>query len=261
MMWLVTDREDAVQISLIDFTGAGNPDPWYAANVLIFTKQTRLTMSPGLFSEIAAWPSEKKLAELEYIANTIPSSHEFCDYTFLIEGVTRAFTHQLVRTRTASFAQQTMRVLDVSTGRGWEYATGPSIENEVLYSMYSNAMDAISEIYKSLIKHGAKIEDARGILPTNILTNIVMKINMRNFVDLVKKRSSPRTQSEYRDVLEQMQYAVKKVHPWINLFIERDADKAIADLQAQFKQLKDRGMSDERHTHMTKLLDQLRAQI
>lgn len=79
--------------------------------------------------------------------------------------------------------------------------------------------------------------------------------------ELVKKRSSPRTQGEYREALDLMKTAALNVHPWLQLFIERDADKAIADLQVQLKQLVDQGMSDERHTHMTKLLDQLRAQI
>src|SRR4051812_12726429 len=120
----------AMKVTLIDWTGCGNPDEWHAANVLIFTKSTRLTMAPGLFKEIADWPTDKKLKELEYMANTIPSSWEFCDYTFMIEGVTRAFTHQFVRSRTWSFAQQTMQVLDVSTGPGWDYLTGPSITDE-----------------------------------------------------------------------------------------------------------------------------------
>ena len=57
-----------------------------AAELLLFTKSTRLTMSPGLMEEIRAWPQEKKLAELEYMANTIPSSWEMIDYIFLVEG-------------------------------------------------------------------------------------------------------------------------------------------------------------------------------
>ena len=68
-------------------------------------------MSPGLLEEIEGWSAQKRQNEIEYMANTVPSSWEFCDYSFMITGVTRAFTHQLVRTRTASYAQQAMRVL------------------------------------------------------------------------------------------------------------------------------------------------------
>lgn len=229
-----------------------------AVDLLIFTKSTRLTMSPGLLSEIAAWPWEKKEEELRYMANTIPSSWEFVDYTFMIEGVTRAFTHQFVRSRQFSFAQQTMRVLDVSEGPGWSYLTGPSILSDPeRQHHYDENMLCIDKAYKEQIAAGAKIEDARGILPTNILTNIVGKCNMRTFVELVRKRSSPRTQNEYRDVLDAMKEAVRAVHPWIDLFIERDIDKAIADLQAMINDLSD---NDMYRTQATKLLDQIRAQ-
>lgn len=217
---------------------------------------------------------EEKIRELEYMANTIPSSWEFVDYTFMIEGVTRAFTHQLVRTRNASFAQQTMRVLDVSTGPGWDYLTGPTItENKEATTIYKTGMNVIDNCYKCLIENGAKIEDARGILPTNILTNIVMKINMRNFVELVHKRSSPRVQGEYRDVLEAMKEAVTEVHPWISMFIDRTFDRAATDLDQAINDFDPIGMCIERDgdvridqaklaefkTRLIKLVDQLRA--
>lgn len=261
-----------MKVTLINYTGQGprsdNNPPYgwtpdvYGENAidqLIFTKSTRLTMHPGLLSEIAAWPLEKKMEELKYMANTIPSSWEFVDYTFMIEGVTRAFTHQFVRSRQFSFAQQTMRVLNVSEGEGmgWSYLSGPSIvDDEERKCHYDNAMLAIDQDYKAQIVAGAKIEDARGLLPTNILTNIVGKCNMRTFVELVRKRSSPRTQNEYRDVLDAMKAAVKAVHPWIDLFIERDVDKAIADLQFMI----DQDINDDVRIQMTKLLDQIRAQ-
>lgn len=249
-----------MKVTLIDHTGYGNPDKWHPVNVLIFTKSTRLNMLPGLMAEIAGWSDERKLSELEYMANTIPSSWEFVDYTFLVEGVTRAFTHQFVRSRQWSFAQQTMRVLDVSTGPGWSYLTGPSIKaNVALDGNYDATMSHIDRAYKMLIRDGAKIEDARGILPTNILTNITGKCNMRTFVETVRKRSSPRTQGEYRDVLAAMKSAVLEAHPWMKIFLDRDAGRAIEDLQANLRQLKEQGMSDERFIHMTKLLDQLRA--
>lgn len=261
-----------MKVTLINYTGQGSrrhphSGEWVpdergenAVDQLIFTKSTRLTMSPGLLSEIAAWPWERKLHELEYMANTIPSSWEFVDYTFMIEGVTRAFTHQFVRSRQFSFAQQTMRVLNVSEGEGmgWSFLAGPSIADDVdRQHHYDETMLYIDKSYKEQIAAGAKIEDARGLLPTNILTNIVGKCNMRTFVELVRKRSSPRTQSEYRDVLEAMKAAVQSVHPWIVFFLDRTIDRSIADLQ----ELVNKGiLSTEDKTNATKLLDQIRAQ-
>lgn len=256
-----------MKVSLISYTQE-------AVELLIFTKNTRLKMSPAALDEIKKWDGDRKYYELEYMANTIPSSWEFVDYVFLIEGVTRAFTHQLVRTRNASFAQQTMRVLDVSEGNGWEYLTGPSIkEHSDREDVYDIEMMMIDKTYKHLLKKGARIEDARGILPTNILTNIVMKINMRNFVELIQKRSSPRVQGEYRNVLQAMKEQVLIAHPWMRIFIDRTFDRAAADLDkainefdpaSMFKMMAHDAVVDKKKledfkTGLIKLVDQLRS--
>jgi thymidylate synthase ThyX len=54
------------------------------------------------------------------------------------------------------------------------------------------------------------IEDARGVLPTNIHTNIVAKFDLRTLADTMRKRASTRTQGEYRDVMDGMKDAVLK---------------------------------------------------
>lgn len=251
-----------MKVSLIDFTGNGHYDPDHAINMLLFTKNTRLQMSPGLFDEIAGWSQDKKMDELAYMAKTIPSSWEFVDYTFLLEGVTRAFTHQLVRTRTASYAQQTMRVLDVE---GWDYLTGPTItddkhvefvdENMSAKDLYEKTMNDIAVAYDTLIDAGVAIEDARGVLPTNICTNIVVKMNMRTFVDTVRKRRSPRTQGEYRDVLKGMEDQVLAVHPWVAMFINTGPDIAMLALD---KAISEWVPEAKQRTDMLKLVDIIR---
>lgn len=245
-----------MEVKLIDYTGSGSPDPSrHAANVLVFTKSTRLNMQPGLMDEIAAKPWEEVESELAYMANTIPSSWEFISYTFLINGVTRAFTHQFVRTRTGSYAQQTMRVLDVD---GWDYLTGPSIAcSKERSKNYETAMRHIAEEYNWQINNGTKIEDARGILPTNILTNIVAKFDLRTFSDTQRKRASTRTQGEYRDVIDAMRAEVLRVHPWATMFLERTFDKSAAELEGEILKLKHM-LGEIRLTQMIKLLDQLR---
>ena len=241
-----------MNVQLIDYTGAGSPDPArHAANVLVFTKQTRLEMKPELMAEIEAMPWEEIERELAYMANTIPSSWEFVSYTFLVTDVTRAFTHQFVRTRTGSYAQQTMRVLNV---KGWDYATGPSLKGEAA-RRYHMTMQEIANCYDEIIELGGKIEDARGILPTNILTNIVAKFDLRTLADTARKRASKRTQGEYRSVMEAMRAEVLRVHPWAALFLDRSFDRSAAELE---QAIYDLDISDERKTAMVKLVDQLR---
>lgn len=200
-----------MKVSLISYT----PD---AAELLLFTKNTRLTMSPGLFDEIKRWTPERKMQELEYMANTIPSSWEFVDYVFLIEGVSRAFTHQFVRSRNASYAQQTMRVLHMGE---YDYVkTDRLLECEEASRLVDQVNAAIRAAYNELTNGlGIPAEDARGILPTNISTNIVAKFNLRSFVDLAKSRTGGRTQNEYQKVMNAMVDEVLQVHPWAQTFL------------------------------------------
>ncbi len=102
-----------MKVSLIDWTGAGSADKMYAAKLLVYTKSTRLTQGEETLKRIFEMTEEQLLPELNYISSSIRSSWEFISYTFQITGVTRAFTHQLVRTRTASYAQQAQRVVDM----------------------------------------------------------------------------------------------------------------------------------------------------
>ena len=199
-----------MKVTLINYTHN-------ALDTLIFTKNTRLSMHAGLMAEIAEWPMEKKLAELEYMRNTIASSWEFIDYIFMIEGVSRAFTHQLVRHRVGvSFAQQAQRAVDMT---GFEYITGPSIKNEAKIETYRTTMDKISKSYNDLLGFGVNKQDARGVLPTNISTNIVMKANLRTLSDMGLKRLCTKSQGEFQDVFRAMRDAVLAVHPWADGFI------------------------------------------
>ncbi len=201
-----------------------------AQDILMFTKATRLTMSPSLMEEIKERPHQEKMDELEYMANTIPSSWEFVDYVFLVEGVSRAYTHQQVRTRQASYAQQTMRVLDMGE---FEYIYSDKIAADpVAVKIVDEALDAIKLAYTGLINMGHAVEDARGVLPTNISTNIVCKFNLRTFVELAKARTGGRTQGEYQKVLNGMVDEVLSVHPWAEKFLFQQGRDYFAEIEA-----------------------------
>lgn len=200
-----------------------------AIDLLIRTKNTRLTMGEGVDKYIEGLTEEQKLLQIAYMSGTIPSSWEFVNYAFEITGVSRAFTHQFVRTRTGSFAQQTMRMLEMER---FTYVTGPTIEKDVkLRVVYENAMRRIQEAYDYLISQGAAVEDARGLLPTNICTNIIAQFNLRSLADLSKHRAGKRTQGEYRDVLNAMQACVIEAHPWAKDFLFPDLQRVIASLE------------------------------
>lgn len=177
-------------------------------NLLLTTKNTRLKFE----SDPSTWTEEQRQEHLAYMRDTIKSSWEFVDYTFKIEGVTRAFTHQLVRTRTGSYAQESQRTIDAS-----ENAV---LRPETADAAWDYAVEEVMDAYSEMIKRGMPIQDARGILPTNITTSIICKFNLRTLHDMAKVRLCVRTQGEYQDVFRAMRAEVLKVHPWAEDFIQ-----------------------------------------
>lgn len=219
-------------VELIDYTGKGRPDEmWHAANMLIFTKSTRLHMTADLMKKVQNLSISEKIDELNYMVTTIPSSWEFVDVTFLIKDVSRACAQQITRTRTASFAMQSQRAVDVTDAP----IVNPfpnDIENEEKYLAFEEASFMATQSYCSLVNAGAEKQDARGILPMNICCNLVAKYNLRSLVDLVTSRKSLRTQGEYRDIVLQMEAAVKEAWPWSKPFFESKLDAAITLLES-----------------------------
>lgn len=196
-----------MKVTLISLT----PD---ALTLLLRTKNTRLTNA----DDPATWSDEKRAEHLEYMRDTIKSSWEMVDYVFQIDGVTRAFTHQLVRTRTGSYAQQAMRVVDA---RHQPVEEPPSIvANERWHRFWEGGVETALGAYAALLDAGAPAQDARGVLPTHITTSIMAKFNLRTLHEMAKLRLCTRTQGEYQDVFREMRRLVVEQHPWAAEFIE-----------------------------------------
>ena len=186
-----------------------------ALELLLLSKNTRLKGEEQTIESIRAWPMEKKLEHLGYMRDTIKSSWEFIDYTFQIQDVTRAFTHQFVRTRTGTYAQEAQRVVDLSDST---WLTPPSLDPTGELAFDITMQNSISG-YSVLRGMGVPAQDARGVIPTNIHTNIMGKFNLRTLSDMALVRMCVRTQGEYQDVFRAMRQCVIDVHPWAEDFI------------------------------------------
>lgn len=221
-----------MKVSLINYTGFGHPNPLFAAALLAYTKNTRLEQGEEGFAKFLRMSAEELAPELAYIAGTLRSSWEFIDFQFQINGVTRAFTHQFVRTRTASYAQQAQRVVDLS-GTGMLMPDTVAADPEAR-RVWENAAKEAMTAYSQLQALGIPNQDCRGLAPTNILTNITAKINLRTLADLVGKRQNLRAQGEYADVVRGMVACVLEVMPWVEQFLypERLATPALDKLLA-----------------------------
>lgn len=199
----MTTNKNAAKVKLINNTEDG-------LELLIYTKSGRLATGTTL-EEIHGWPEEKKMEHLGYMMDTIKSSFEFVDYVFEITNVSRAFTHQVVRTRTASFQQQAMRVVDA---RDFGYLKSTD------HPSYQRAFEISLEEYGKMLDDGVPVQDARGVLGTGIHTAIFVKGNLRTLSNMAELRLCKRAEGEYQSVFKKMVAKVLQIHPWAQPLLE-----------------------------------------
>ena len=118
-------------------------------------------------------------------------------FTFKIEGISRACSHQLVRHRHCSFTQRSQRYCSED---GFQYVTPDTIHPVDM----GYAMERISEWYHGYQAEGAPNEDARYILPNACATSLYMSLNLRELIHLANERLCIRAQWEIRDLVREM---------------------------------------------------------
>jgi flavin-dependent thymidylate synthase len=154
---------------------------------------------------------------------------EFIDLHFMFEGVTRAFTHQLVRQRTAVYIQESLRFA-VKDNAAWEVAMPWSIrslpEDAPQRVLWEDGVRHAAGVYDALVSSGIAAEDARGLLPTNITTRVHYKTNLRNLAEHAGLRLCSQAQEEWKLVWTGIINALLNYGP----IVDRWQNRMIADL-------------------------------
>jgi len=151
---------------------------------------------------------------LEHVMNLGHTSViEHTCFTFAISDVSRSLTHQLVRHRIASYAQQSQRYVNLSEPC---YVTPPTIKkNKKMREAYDETMRNIWEQYNKLLRLGIPAEDSRYVLPNATCTNIIVTMNARSLLNFFELRCCLHAQWEIRQLANKMLREVKKVAPII----------------------------------------------
>ncbi|MCK5636555.1 MAG: FAD-dependent thymidylate synthase, partial [Thermoplasmatales archaeon] len=159
--------------------------------------------------------SEKELkAILEQVMNLGHTSViEHANFSFAISDVSRSLTHQLVRHRIASYAQQSQRYVDFKEPN---YVTPPKIaKDKKMKKAYDETMNNIWKEYNKLLDMGIPAEDSRFVLPNAACTNIIVTMNARSLLNFFELRCCLHAQWEIRQLANKMLQEVKKVAPII----------------------------------------------
>ena len=145
-------------------------------------------------------------SEKNFIRSAIKRGHhsilEHASASFRILGASRAFTHQLVRHRIASFSQQSQRYVDETE---FNYIVPDDIlADERALEVYRDQMEYTRRAYIKLREAGIKKEDARFILPNALESQIVFSANFREFRSVFNLRLDRSAQWEIRRVCMEM---------------------------------------------------------
>ena len=176
----------------------------------------RLCYAPIGASELMESLSEERIRSV--LATILAGGHlstlEHASYTFAIDGVSRALTHQLVRHRLASFNQQSQRY--VKYADGLDVIKPASIaQNEEANALFDDMIAKTVEAYQAFLAAGVPAEDARYILPNAAETKIVVTMNIRELLHFFSLRCCNRAQWEIRELAWKMLELVRPTAPFI----------------------------------------------
>lgn len=148
------------------------------------------------------------------------STFEHASFTFGVDGISRACSHQLVRHRLASYSQQSQRYVKFGEGSG--FVVPPKIaEDAAALAVFEEAMRSAQEAYDRLVELGkagglkdeAVQEDARFVLPNAAETRIVVTMNARELRHFFGVRCCRRAQWEINALAWHMLFLARGAAP------------------------------------------------
>lgn len=164
------------------------------------------------------------LREIKDITQLEINNHFYTTFEFLTD---RGVTHEMVRHRIASFTQESTRYCNYSKEKfGNEircikpanYGSW-SIGNQITYEQ---SLRSAEKAYLALIKEGATPQQARGVLPTDLATTIIMSANHEEWEHFFDLRSRAKTGAPHPNMkvvaskAEELYYSPDSMYTVIN---------------------------------------------
>jgi thymidylate synthase (FAD) len=182
----------------------------------------RLCYAPVSAAELKAAMGDDDVARLArgLVRSGHMSALEHASFTFAVDGISRACSHQLVRHRVASYSQQSQRYVRFGTDGG--FVMPPSVAgSSEAQAVFLEAMENARRSYERLVELGlaegrkseSVYEDARFVLPNAAETKIVVTMNARELRHFFSLRCCRRAQWEINRLAWAMRHLVTSVAP------------------------------------------------
>lgn len=166
---------------------------------------------PILFPEFQGDDIFKRYELIEMVpvyVEDLKTENEFlthCDITvkFIVD---RGVSHELVRHRVASFAQESTRYCNYGKDTFEKQLTFIIPEffkfGSDEWHLWKTQMESVEKLYMELIERGVTPEKARTILPNSIKTEIVMTANAAEWIHFFELRACNKTGKAHPQMLE-----------------------------------------------------------
>ena len=171
-------------------------------------------MTDGVYKAVQVCQNTENNLQ-EVLNSAVDKGHtsllEHLVFTFEIRGISRACSHQLVRHRIASYAQESQRYVQVDD-HDW-YVMPEKVKD---FKAYHSLMEVIRASYNQMIANNVPLEDARYVLPNSTKTNLIMTIDGRSLDNFLTLRTCSHAQWEIRELANRMYCKVKVVSPYFS---------------------------------------------
>jgi flavin-dependent thymidylate synthase len=188
--------EAGPRVTLLNAT----PDPLGSLAALNFMYSGRVVRNLAEITD-----AERRMWLEEVTKSELQGPLEVVQFHFLVEGVTRSFTHQMVRERQAFFAQESLRFAVpeedwVASGRV-PYPPSVAGGEWIAQTAWDDAVAMAQTGYEQLINLGIPAEDARGLMPHSITTRLHWVLDLRGLLHVAGLRLCTQAQFEWRYVM------------------------------------------------------------
>lgn len=162
------------------------------------------------------YKSEEKIGEgtAESLVRALIKSNHLAmleHFSFSVKFIVdRGVSHEIVRHRVASFAQESTRYCNYGTKGGeitviepcfWSYIPNDTKRN-ALHDIWVEAMSKAEARYLELLGYGSAPQEARAVLPNSLKTEVVMTANLREWRHFFSLRACGSTGKPHPQMLE-----------------------------------------------------------
>jgi thymidylate synthase (FAD) len=217
-----------MRVKLIAHTTVVADVPGYIPHTVESTFADRLAEMAGRLCYLA-WirKNPSTLTNKGYLKNILKLGHfsvtEHASATFYIDGVTRAFLLELERHRHMSYSVVSQRYVDAIEFDLVEHPELSDLDEDDKLEIAIHR-DRTQLLYRRLVDNlvakGKNVKTARGaartVLPEGTETRLLISGNMRAWMELLWKRTSPTADEEIRQVAQLILPELKKLAP--NIF-------------------------------------------